>query len=260
MPDELPALVVDVPAAGVIRLRLNRPERRNALSTPVLQEVESALSQADAADDVRVVLIVGTDSIFAAGADITELAVSGPDDPIESPRFLAWQSIRKFPKPIVAAVEGWCLGAGAELMLCADIVVASKDARIGLPETNLGIIPGAGGTAILPRRIGLPRAMDMVLTGEAITGIDAWSVGLVARLADSGQAESEALALATKLAGRAPLALRSAKASLRKAGILSESEHLLRERRSFLSLLGTADKAEGIGAFLEKRPANWSGS
>lgn len=260
MPEASPAIVVDHPAPGVARLRLDRPERRNALATPVLQEIASALIYADEAADVRVALIVGSDSVFAAGADIGELAASGPDDPVENARFLAWQAIRAFSKPLVAAVEGWCLGAGAELMLCADIVVAARDARIGLPETNLGIMPGAGGTAILPRRIGLLRALDMVLTGEPVTGETAWSYGLVARLAEAGHAAQEALALATKLANRAPVALRTAKASLLMAGQLAESEHILYERRAFLNLLGTADKAEGVSAFLEKRAANWSGA
>ena len=259
MPEAAPAIVVDRPAPGVARLRLNRPERKNALATVVLQELASALARADAADDIRVALLVGSESVFAAGADIGELAASGPDDSVEGPRFLAWQAIRAFSKPLVAGVEGWCLGAGAELMLCADIVVAARNARIGLPETGLGIMPGAGGTAILPRRIGLPRAMDMVLTGEPVTGEAAWSFGLIARLADEGQAGQEALALASKLANRAPVALRTAKASLLMAGQLAESEHLLYERRAFLSLLGTVDKAEGVSAFLEKRTPDWSG-
>ncbi|WP_210766648.1 enoyl-CoA hydratase-related protein [Caenibius tardaugens] len=243
-----------------MRLRLNRPERKNALATPVLQELASALAGADEAEDIRVALLVGSESVFAAGADIGELAASGPDDSVESPRFLAWQAIRAFSKPLVAGVEGWCLGAGAELMLCADIVVAARNARIGLPETGLGIMPGAGGTAILPRRTGLPRAMDMVLTGEPVTGETAWSIGLIARLADAGQAGQAALALAKTLSNRAPVALRAAKASLRLAGQLAEHEHLLHERRAFLRLLGTADKTEGISAFLEKRTPDWSGA
>lgn len=260
MPDLQPAVIIDTPAEGVSRLRLNRPERRNALSTPVLQKIAASLHQLEEVPGCRVVLITGSESVFAAGADINELAQSGPDDPVESPRFQAWQAIREFPKPIVAAVEGWCLGAGAELMLCADIVIASKAARIGLPETNLGIMPGAGGTAILPRLIGLPRAMDMVLTGGTITGSEAWSLGLVARQVEPGQAGPEGLALAASLATRAPLALQAAKASLRMACRLSLPEHLKYERKAFLDLLGTADKTEGMRAFLEKRPANWSGS
>lgn len=259
MSDVQSAVVIDTLAEGVTRFRLNRPERRNALATPVLQQIATHLLQLEGDPRCRAVLITGSGSVFAAGADINELSESGPDDPIESPRFQAWQAIRAFTKPVVAAVEGWCLGAGAELMLCADIVVASKEARIGFPETNLGIMPGAGGTAILPRLIGLPRAMNMVLTGEAITGQEAYSLGLVARLAEPGQADSEGLALAVFLASRAPLALRAAKDSVRATGRLSETEHLRHERKAFLGLLGSADKAEGLKAFLEKRPADWTG-
>lgn len=252
-------LLVERPAEGVLLLRLNRPERRNALATPLLRAVADAIEAAEGDDGVRVVAITGGDTLFAAGADINELTASGADDEIETPRYLAWAAIRAFSKPLVAAVEGWCLGAGAELMMCADIVVAAKGARIGQPETNLGIIPGAGGTATLPRRVGKARAMHMVLTGEPIGAEEAHAIGLVACLAEQGQALADALALAAKLATRAPLALRAAKASIRDADQLNEAEHLRAERIRFIELLGTADKAEGIAAFREKRTPNWQG-
>lgn len=252
-------LLVERPAEGVLLLRLNRPERRNALATPLLRAVADAIETAEGDDGVRVVVITGSDTLFAAGADIGELAASGADDPIETPRYLAWAAIRAFSKPLIAAVEGWCLGAGAELMMCADIVIAAKGAKIGQPETNLGIIPGAGGTATLPRRIGHARAMHMVLTGEPIGAEEAHAIGLIARLAEQGQALADALALAAKLAMRAPLALRAAKASIRDAEHLDEAAHLRSERVRFIELLGTADKAEGIAAFREKRAPNWQG-
>jgi len=258
MPDQ-DLLLVERPAEGVVLLRLNRPERRNALATPLLQEIAAALATAEADDAIRAVVITGNEKVFAAGADINELAASGSDDPVETPRFLAWAAIRAFPKPLIAAVEGWCLGAGAELMMCADIVVAAKGAKIGQPETNLGIIPGAGGTAVLPRRIGPARAMYMVLTGDPITAEDALACGLVACLAEQGQALADALTLAGKLAGRAPLALRAAKASIRETQTLDENAHIRAERVRFIELLGTADKAEGIAAFHEKRAPSWQG-
>lgn len=258
MPDR-DLLLIERPAGGVMLLRLNRPERRNALATPLLQEIAAALARAEADEAVRAVVITGNDKVFAAGADINELAASGSDDPVETPRFLAWAEIRAFPKPLIAAVEGWCLGAGAELMMCADIVVAAKGAKIGQPETNLGIIPGAGGTAVLPRRIGPARAMYMVLTGDPIGAEEALACGLIACLAEQGQALSDALALAGKLAGRAPLALRAAKASIRDAQHLDETAHIRAERVRFIKLLGSADKAEGIAAFHEKRQPDWKG-
>ncbi|KQX18690.1 MULTISPECIES: enoyl-CoA hydratase-related protein [unclassified Sphingomonas] len=252
-------LIAERPAEGVLLLRLNRPERRNALATPLLCALAEAIEAADGDDAVRLVVLTGSDKVFAAGADINELAVSGPDDPIDTPRFRAWAAIRAFTKPLIAAVEGWCLGAGAELMMCTDIVVAGKGAKIGLPETNLGIIPGAGGTATLPRRVGQARALDMVLTGEPIGAEQAQAIGLIARLAEQGEALADALALAEKLAARAPLALRAAKSSIRAAADLDEDAHLRAERVHFIRLLGTADKAEGIAAFQEKRAPVWQG-
>lgn len=259
MPDPAAPILLDVPSPGIVQIRLNRPERRNALATAVLERIAAALTAAAADQEVRVVLIVGAEGVFAAGADLAELDVSGSDDLVDSPRFKAWHTIRSFPKPLIAAVEGWCLGAGAELMMCADIVVVAKDAQIGQPETNIGIIPGAGGTSILPRRIGMARAMDMVLTGEPISGQEAWSLGLVSRLAETGEAEAVGLALAERLALRAPLAMQVAKASLRNHANIREDEHIIAERRAFIGLLGTQDKAEGIRAFKEKRRPQWAG-
>lgn len=258
MPDPR-TLIVERRAGGVVLIRLNHPERRNALATPLLRSLADAMNAADADEDVRVVVITGSDTLFAAGADIDELLASGDDDDIETPRYIAWAAIRSFSKPLVAAVEGWCLGAGAELMMSADIVVAAKGAKIGQPETNLGIIPGAGGTATLPRRIGRARAMHMVLTGDLIDADEAHAIGLIACLAEQGQALADALALAAKLAMRAPLAMRAAKASIRDAEFLDEADHLRAERVRFIKLLGTADKAEGIAAFKERRAPNWQG-
>lgn len=251
-------ILIERPAEGVMLVRLNRPERRNALATSLLQEIAAALETAEADDNLRAVVITGNEKVFAAGADLNELAQSGADDPVETPRFKAWAAIRAFPKPIIAAVEGWCLGAGAELMMCADIVVAGTGAKIGQPETNLGIIPGAGGTAILPRLVGRALAMKMVLTGEPISAEEAMRAGLVSQLAATGQAIVEALALAEKLATRAPLALRAAKASIRDAETLDEGAHIVAERKRFIALLGSEDKAEGIVAFLEKRQPAWN--
>jgi len=252
-----PAAVLVDRRGGVLLLQLSRPERRNALATPVLLAVADALRDADSNETVRAVVLTGGSAIFAAGADIGELEVSRSDDPVESPRYLAWQEIRAFPKPLIAAVEGWCLGAGAELMMCCDIVVAAKGARIGQPETNLGIIPGAGGTALLPRLIGRPAAMDMVLTGEPISAQRAYDLGLVSRVTETGSAIAEALELATKIATRAPQALAQAKASVRAALDTPFSTHIREERQRFISLLGGCEIREGISAFREKRSPVW---
>ena len=183
-----PELIQEIAADRVLLLRLNRPEKRNALATPLLESIVAALVEADRDDETRAVVLTGNDKVFAAGADLDELAAAASHDELESPRFRAWSAIRSFPKPLIAAVEGWCLGAGMELMLSADLVVASEGARFGQPETNLGIIPGAGGTAILPRLVGRSLAMEMVLTGEPIGAERALSAGLVAKVVPDGEA------------------------------------------------------------------------
>ena len=243
---------------GVLLLTLNRPAQRNALATPLLEAIAAALRAADRDSGIRCVVIAGNDKVFAAGADIEELARSDGSEPVEGPRWIAWNAIAAFSKPLIAAVEGWCLGAGSELMLRCDIVVAGRNAKLGQPETNLGIIPGAGGTAILPRKVGMATAMDMVLTGEPITGERAWQLGMVARLVDDGQALASGLELAARLASRAPEALRVAKASIGHSSNSALGDHLRVERERFLGLLAGAEKAEGIAAFREKRPPDWS--
>ena len=253
----MPELIREIAVDRVLLLRLNRPEKRNALATPLLESLAAALAEADRDDDIRAVVLTGNDKVFAAGADMDELAAAASHDELESPRFRAWSAIRSFPKPLIAAVEGWCLGAGMELMLSADLVVASEGARFGQPETNLGIIPGAGGTAILPRLVGRSLAMEMVLTGEPIGAERALSAGLVAKVVPDGEALAHALDLASKLASRAPGALRAAKASLCQAEELSLNDQLLTERKVFLGLMSGSEKAEGIAAFREKRMPNW---
>jgi len=262
MPDVLAedALLIERLTDGVLVLRLNRPEKFNALATPFLKRIADVLTEADADVGVRVAILTGSEKCFAAGADIGELQRSDDTDPIEGPRFAAWRGIRAFTKPLLCAVEGFCFGAGSELMMCGDIVIAGDGARIGQPETNLGIIPGAGGTAILPRLVGRSLAMKMVLTGETIDAEQALRAGLVADVVPKGNAFHASLELATKLAGRAQGALQAAKARMLDSENLDLNTHLLAERRRFVALLGSADKAEGVAAFLQKRKPVWSGS
>lgn len=254
-----PDLLIERPGPGQLLLRLNRPERRNALATPLLSALADALAETVDDPDVRAVIVTGDTKVFAAGADIRELAASGPDDAPHGPRQMAWDTIRHFPKPLIAAVEGWCLGAGCELLMCCDLSVAGDGAQFGQPESSLGIIPGAGGTATLTRLVGRTLAMRMVLTGESITAERALAAGLVGELVPAGQALARALELARLIAGRAPLALAAGKASVKAALDLPHGEHLRDERRYFLALLGTEDKREGVTAFLEKRKPLWLG-
>lgn len=253
-------LVVEEQGEGVILLRLNRPDKRNALATQLLAMIADALVKCAEDPDVRCAVITGSDRIFAAGADIAELAGKDVAGALADRRPVLWAVIRDFPKPLVAAVEGWCLGAGNELLMCCDIAVAGSSAKFGQPETNLGIIPGAGGTATLPRLIGRAAAMKMVLLGEPIDAETALSLGLIAEVQTEGQALNRALVIAKKIADRAPLAMRQGKAMINAAFDLPHGSHLRAERQAFAALFGSLDRTEGIAAFQEKRSPLWRGS
>jgi enoyl-CoA hydratase len=242
---------------GVTLVQLDIPERRNALATPVLRALVDALDAAALDPAVRCVVVTGDDRAFAAGADLGEL--EDPEAVAQSDRPRLWWSIRRFPKPLIAAVRGWCLGAGNELLMCCDLSVASSQARFGQPETNLGIMPGAGGVATLMRLVGRTRAARMVLTGEPITAEEALQFGLVNELAEPDATLPRALVLAATLAQRAPLALQAAKACLQAGYDLAFAAHIEQERRLYLDLLRSDDKAEGLRAFREKRPPRWQG-
>lgn len=242
---------------GVLTLR--RPDVRNALNTAVLDGLAAALAEMDNDPNVRAVLIAGADGNFAAGADIGEIADKSSAEAAHDPRKRAWATIRGFSKPMVAAVEGFCLGGGLELALMADLMVVDPAARLGQPETNLGIIPGAGGGQRLIACAGRARAMRLVLTGELISGETAYEWGIASHLAEAGQAIGEATALATRLADRAPLALRAAKAAILAGAEAPLADGLRQERAAFEALLDSADKQEGIAAFKEKRKPRFEG-
>ncbi len=252
----MPELIRERPAGGVLLLRLNRPEKRNALATPLLEAIAAALADADKDPDIRAIVLMGNERVFAAGADLDELAAAA-SEALDSPRFRAWAVIQAHTTPLVAAVEGWCLGAGLELMLRADLVIAGESARFGQPETNLGIMPGAGGTALLPRVVGRSLAMEMVLTGEPISASRAYAVGLIARMVADGEACRAAIDLASTLADRAPHALQAARASIAQCDEIPLDAHLRFERTLFLGLMSGREKAEGIAAFREKRRPRW---
>lgn len=252
-------LLVERHAENILLLRLNRPEKRNALATDLLAELAGALDRAAAEADIRAVIVTGNDKVFAAGADINELAARDVSGALSDPRPAIWSRIRGFAKPLIAAVEGWSLGAGNELVMCCDFVVSAKGAKFGQPETNLGIIPGAGGTATLPRLVGRATAMKMVLLGEPLSAEEARAAGLVSEVTEDGHAVAGALALAEKIARRAPVAMQQSKAMVRAAFETHQSAHLAMERQAFSALFGTRDKVEGTTAFFEKRSPEWQG-
>lgn len=259
MTNEVPMLLIERPSDGVLLLRLNRPDKRNALATDLLRAVADALIAVSSDAEIRCVVITGGDRIFAAGADINQLAFMDKAAAVADPRPAIWSSIRAFPKPLIAAVEGWSLGAGNELVMCCDLTLAGESAKFGQPETNLGIVPGAGGTATLARLVGRSLAMRMVLTGEPITARQAVAAGLVSEVVADGEALAAALALAGKIASRAPLAMQHAKSLVRAVFDALHGDHLTIEREKFSALFDTVDKREGVAAFLERRDPVWSG-
>lgn len=241
---------------GWARLTLNRPAQKNALNTALLAAVADALGSLAADPTIRAVLLTGAEGNFAAGADIGEIEHKTSLEAAADPRKAHWAAIRAFPKPLVAAVDGFALGGGFELALMADLLVLGPTAKVGLPETNLGLIPGAGGGQRLMALAGRARAMRMVLTGELIDATTAYDWGIATHLTD-GPAQAFAEPLTARLATRAPLALMAAKAAL----IAGEEKSLAlaEERAAFEALLDSEDKAEGIRAFHARTKPEFKG-
>lgn len=252
-------LAVETLSGGIRLITLQRPQALNALTTALLAELAQALAEVEADPHTQVVILTGNRKAFAAGADLKEMAERDLTGILNDPRQSSWEQIRRFSKPLIAAVNGFALGGGCELAMHADIIIAGEDARFGQPEINLGIMPGAGGTQRLPRTVGKSLAMQMVLTGEAIDARHALRAGLVSEVTQPELVVERALQLARLIAGKAPLALRLAKEALLKAMDTDLASGLRLERHAFTVLAGTRDREEGIAAFQEKRPAQFSG-
>ncbi|MBI2241655.1 MAG: enoyl-CoA hydratase/isomerase family protein [Magnetospirillum gryphiswaldense] len=245
--------------AHIMRLTLNRPESRNALRSQTLAEIASALETAEADAAIRAVVLTGGPKVFAAGADINELAAHDAVSIQGDARPKYWAAIRRFPKPIIAAVNGFCLGGGCELAMHADIIIAGLDAKFGQPEINLGLIPGAGGTQRLTWAIGKSLAMRMVLTGEMIDAATALTHGLAAETCQPELTLERAQVLAEAIAAKPPLAVRAAKEAVLKSFESGLEAGLMHERKCFAALFATADFREGVAAFREKRRAQFQG-
>jgi enoyl-CoA hydratase len=247
------------PADKVVLIELNRPKALNALSRALMGDLADAFNTLAEDDSCVCVVLTGNQRAFAAGADITEFEGKSAIDMMKSYRFRQWRAVKEFPKPIIAAVSGYCLGGGNELAMHCDMIIAAENARFGQPEINLGIIPGAGGTQRLTRAVGKFRAMEVILTGEFITAQQAYQMGLANRVVPTELCVDKAIELASKLAQKAPLALRLAKESVLKATEMTQDQALDVERKNFYLLFSSEDKDEGVSAFLEKRKANWKG-
>jgi enoyl-CoA hydratase len=257
--DEALILVERDTERRVALLRLNRPKQLNALNGQVMDELCAALESLDRDDAIRALVVTGNERAFAAGADIGEMATAGPIDMLRTNRIAQWDRVRRISKPVIAAVAGWCLGGGCELAMALDLIVAAESARFGQPEINIGVIPGAGGTQRLTRAVGKSVAMEMILTGEPIDAREAHRLGLVARVVPNELLVEDALALAAKIATKAPLALRLAKEAVNAAYEMSLTDALAHERRLFYLLFASEDQKEGMAAFLEKRDPEFTG-
>lgn len=243
--------------AGLIRL--NRPDALNALTTGLMAELADALAAFDADPTVGAVVITGSERAFAAGADIKEMASASAVDMLRQDYVGGWNVVAGMNKPVIAAVSGYALGGGFELALMCDMIVASESAVFGLPEVNLGVMPGAGGTQRLVRAVGKALAMEMILNDRRLKAEDACRFGLVNHVYPADHMLEEALKLANQIAARAPLAVQLAREAINKAFEMTLAEGLEFERRSFYFLFSTQDQKEGMDAFVEKRPPEWKG-
>ena len=240
-------------------VRLNSPETRNALSPQMKAELGATLAQLDADPEIRSIVIAGSEKIFAAGADIAVLAEQPLDARADPERAAFWAGLAAIETPLVAAVSGYAFGGGCELALACDMIVADKEARFGLPEVTLGIIPGGGGTQRLTRAIGKQRAMEYVLTGRRFDAEMAHEWGLVNQVVGRRAWLETALELARTIAERAPIATRLAKQAVLAAEDGSLVAGLETERELFDRVMTTEDRVEGTTAFLEKREPNFKG-
>jgi enoyl-CoA hydratase len=234
-------------------IRLNRPQRMNALNDALAGELATALAAFDADPNIGAIVITGNDKAFAAGADIGAMAEWSYQKVYGDNYITSWESVRHTRKPVIAAVAGYALGGGCELAMMCDIIVAADSAKFGQPEITIGTMPGLGGTQRLPRAVGKAKAMDWCLTGRMIDAVEAERSGLVARVVPAEKVLGEALAVAAKIASHSLPVVLKVKESINRAYESSLAEGLLFERREFHSTFALDDQKEGMRAFVEKR-------
>ena len=250
-------ILVDADASGRVRhLRMHRPERKNALTLAMYDALATALDDAEADDQIRVITLRGGDGCFTAGNDIGDFArAAAGGDLTQTFRFL--RAIAAAEKPIVAGVDGLAIGVGTTMLLHCDLVYASERARFRTPFVDLGLVPEAGSSLLLPALLGPQRADAMVLLGDDLDAASARDAGLVNALCTPGELDARVEDAAQRLAGRAPAALRASKALLRRASRAAIEEAMREEGRVFLERLRSPEVAEAISAFMARRPADF---
>jgi len=240
-------------------VQLNRPQVLNALSTDLIAELLEAFFSLEDDPSIRVIILTGNDRAFAAGADIAQMIKATPIDQINDKRLRMWKQLSLITKPVIAAVNGFALGAGCELAMSCDFIIAGASAQFGQPEINIGTIPGAGGTQRLTRAIGKSKAMYQVLTGKMMSAEEAYNDGLVAKVVPSEALLNETFEIAKMIANKAPIAVKLAKEAVNAAFEMPLKEALEFERRNFYLTFASKDQKEGMSAFLEKRIPEYKG-
>ena len=256
MPEDLVKITRDGPV-GIARM--NRPVKLNALSPEMLSALSDAVDALDSESHIRVIIITGDERAFAAGADIEAMSKASSQDMAKMNTRQYWLRLRGVSKPVIAAVSGYAFGGGCELAMQCDLIVASETAQFGQPEIKLGIMPGAGGTQRLIQALGPYKTMEMVLTGEPLSSQEAYRYHLVNRVVPKERYLQEAVELAQLIAERPPIAVGKIRQAVRRGVEQTLEAGLEMERENFLSLFDTADQAEGMQAFLEKRPPQFTG-
>lgn len=244
---------------AVTLVTLNRPQALNALNSQVLAELIEVFAAYDADPGQRCLVLTGSEKAFAAGADIKEMSGQGFADMYGSNFFAGWERVTATRKPWIAAVAGYALGGGCEVAMMADFIIAADTAKFGQPEIKLGVSPGMGGSQRLARAVGKAKAMEMCLTGRMMAAAEAEAAGLVARVVPAADLIADALKTAADIAAMAPLAAIANKEMVNAAFETGLAQGIAFERRLFHGLFGTADQKEGMAAFVEKRPGNWTG-
>jgi len=252
-------LIVERPSEAVALLRLNRPQVRNALNLPLRKHLAEEVTKAVADPAVRAIVLTGNDQAFAAGADIGEMADAGPIDIMIRNVQQYYRVVAECPKPVIVAIEGFALGGGLELALCADIIVAADGARLGLPEVKIGILPGGGGTQRLTRLVGRSRAMLLLMTGRMFGAQEAFAMGVVSEMTPKGEALKRALDIANEIASMPPISVRQIKEIVNEGLNAPLDTALMLERKAYLLQYATQDQKEGMRAFLDKRKPKFEG-
>ena len=248
---------IEADKVGVITL--NRPKQLNALNDQLMNELGAALKAFDADDNIGCMIITGSEKAFAAGADISVMAKYSFADAYKGDFITRnWETIRSIRKPVIAAVSGFALGGGCELAMMCDFIIAADNAKFGQPEIKLGVIPGAGGTQRLPRAVGKSKAMDMCLTARMMDATEAERSGLVSRVVPLDKLMEETLGAALQISDFSQIAVMAAKESVNRSFEGTLADGVMFERRLFHALFATQDQKEGMDAFLNKRPAQFT--